>query len=63
MDRKRQKSREVDIKSGEVVAKSEKPKSLPKTHKDYWKERVFKPTYKDKQTGQTVEVEIGRAHV
>jgi integrase len=56
MDRKRQKSGEVDIKSGEVVAKSEKPKSLPKTHKDYWKERVFKPTYKDKQTGQTVEV-------
>lgn len=56
MDNKRQKSGEVDSKSGEVVAKSEKPKRLPKTHKDYWKERVFKPTYKDKQTGQTVEV-------
>jgi ABC-type phosphate/phosphonate transport system ATPase subunit len=40
MDRKRQKSREVDIKSGEVLAKSEKPKSLPKTHKDYWKEKM-----------------------
>jgi hypothetical protein len=44
MDRKRQKSGEVDIKIGEVLAKSEKPKRLPKTHKDYWKERVEKLT-------------------
>jgi integrase len=56
MDKRRQKSGEVDTKSGEVLAKSNRPKRLPKTHKDYWRERVFKPTYKDKQTGNTVEV-------
>jgi integrase len=56
MDNKRHKSGEVDIKNGEVMAKSEtKPKRLPKTHKDYWKQRVEKLTYKDKATGQTVE--------
>ena len=55
MDRKRQKSREVDIKIGEVLAKSEKPKRLPKTHKDYWKERVEKLSYKDKDSGETLE--------
>ena len=56
MDKIKQKSGEVDTKSGEVVAKSNKPKRLPKTHKDYWREKVLKPTYKDKQTGNTVEV-------
>jgi hypothetical protein len=55
MDRKRQKSGEVDIKIGEVLAKSEKPKRLPKTHKDYWKERVEKLSYKDKDSGETLE--------
>lgn len=54
MDRKRQKSGEVDSKNGEVMAKS---KRLPKTHKDYWKERVFKKKYLDKKTG--VEEEVG----
>ena len=55
MDRKRKISGEVETKSGEVVAKSKKPRRLPKTHKDYWKERVDKLKYKDKQTGEVTE--------
>ena len=55
MDRKRQIIGEVDSKIGEVLAKSEKPRRLPKTHKDYWKERVEKLTYKDKDSGETLE--------
>ena len=50
MDNKRQESGEVDNKSGEVVAKS---KRLTRSHKDYWKQRVEKLTYKDKVTGET----------
>ena len=50
MDNKRQKSGEVDSRSGEVVAKSDR---LPRSHKDYWKQRVEKLTYKDKVTDQT----------
>jgi len=55
MDRKRQIIGEVDKKIGEVLAKSEKPRRLPKTHKDYWKERVEKLSYKDKESGETLE--------
>lgn len=54
MDRKRQFIGEVDTKIGEVLAKSKK-KRLPKTHKDYWKERVEKLTYKNKATGKIEE--------
>lgn len=55
MDNKRHLIGEVDMKIGEVLAKSEKPKRLPKTHKDYWKERVEKLSYKDKESGETLE--------
>jgi integrase len=56
MDRKRQEVGEVDNKIGEVLAKPEKAKRLPKTHKDYWKERVEKLTYgKDPETGKPIE--------
>lgn len=33
-----------------------KSNRLPRSHKDYWKDRVFKQSYKDKSTGQTMQV-------
>ena len=52
MDKIRQDSGEVDIISGEVMAKSKAKKGLSKTHKDYWKERVERIPYRDKVSGE-----------
>lgn len=56
MDNKRQKSEEVDVENAEVMPKSPKKKRLPKTHKDYWKERILKKEYQNPKTGQIEEV-------
>ncbi len=52
MDKTGQNNGEVDIESGEVMAKSKVRKKLARTHKDYWKERVERIPYRDKVSGE-----------
>lgn len=49
----RKKNEEVEIKNAEVMPKS---KRLPKDHKDYWKQRIFRKKYTNKKTGRIEEV-------